>query len=195
MNSKPDEELLGRWLEDELSGAELEQAEAWVAEHPEWKEWREENRAWKSGLQSVLPAEEEPPAADFFDARLARMIREDRGEPAVAAPARPGRPAPRSTWWVPLAAAAGMAFCFWAGTRISVRTADGQDEPMPVVYTPEQGVEAEVFQSDGADGVVIVLDGVAAIPDSFEVPDRAMLDRERPGGVMVRRKGEEEPVQ
>ena len=39
---------------------------------------------------------------------------------------------------------------------------------MPLVYTPEQGVEAEVFQSDGADGVVIVLDGVAAIPDSFE---------------------------
>lgn len=188
----PDEELLGRWLEDELTGAEREQAEAWVAEHPEWLEWREDTRAWKSTLQAALPSEEEPPAVEFFDARLSRLVREEAGAPRESVPVPARAEARTSTWWVPVAAAAGMAFCFWAGMRLA--SGDGAST-MPVVYTPEQGVEAQVFESDGAEGTVIVLDGVAAIPDSFEIPDRATLDRDDGPGAMVGSKREEDPVQ
>ena len=192
----PDEEVLGRWLEDELTGTEREQVEAWVAENPEWLEWREETRSWKSTLQAALPAEQEPPAAEFFDARLSRLVREEAGVPKQGAPAPARSEARTSTWWVPVAAAAGMAFCFWAGMRLATGENPAAAGTMPVVYTPELGVEAEVFQSDGADGVVIVLDGVAAIPDSFEIPDRAALERDEGTGVMVRTKDDdEEPVQ
>ena len=38
----------------------------------------------------------------------------------------------------------------------------------PVVYTPEEGVDAEWFASSGAGANVIVLEGVAAIPDSTD---------------------------
>lgn len=192
----PDEETLGRWLEDELTGSERDRVDAWVAENPEWLEWRRETRSWKSTLRAALPAEQEPPAAEFFDARLSRLVREEAGVPKREAPAPACSEARVSTWWVPVAAAAGMAFCFWAGMRLATGPGPGTEAVMPVVYTPEQGVEAEVFQSDGVDGVVIVLDGVAAIPDSFEIPDRAALDRDEGSGVMVRKKQEEEePVQ
>ena len=192
----PDEEALGRWLEDELSGSERDQVEAWVAENPEWLEWREETRSWKATLRAALPAEQEPPAAEFFDARLSRLVREEAGVAERDEPVPARSEARTSTWWVPVAAAAGMAFCFWAGMRLATGTGPASAGTMPVVYTPEEGVEAEVFQSDGVDGVVIVLDGVAAIPDSFEIPDRAALDREGGSAGMARSgNGDEEPVQ
>jgi hypothetical protein len=53
----------------------------------------------------------------------------------------------------------------------------------PVVYTPEEGVDAEWFASTGAGANVIVLEGVAAIPDSTDfsetvyVPTASESDR------------------
>jgi hypothetical protein len=44
-----------------------------------------------------------------------------------------------------------------------------------VIYTPEEGVKAEFFETSPAEGTVIVLNGVAAIPDDFEVPDTASV--------------------
>jgi hypothetical protein len=184
MNSMPDEERLGRWLEDELSGAEREQVEAWVAEHPDWLAWRDETRTWKQTLGQVLPAEQAPPAAEFFEARIRRMVREERA-PGGRRPLRQdGARRWGGGWWLP-AAAAGMALCFWAGMRVAPATDRGST---PMVYTPEQGVEAEVFESDGADAMVIVLDGVQAIPDSFEIPDRAAREGETDdqSGALVR---------
>ena len=37
-------------------------------------------------------------------------------------------------------------------------------------------MKADYFASESADAMVIVLDGVAAIPDSFEVPDTASTE-------------------
>ena len=89
----------------------------------------------------------------------------------------------RGRWWMPLAAAAGMAVCFWAGMRLG-GPAGGEPASMATnVYTPEQGVEARTIETAGA--VMILLDGVAAIPDSFEVPDRA-ADGRNPGPYLVR---------
>jgi hypothetical protein len=53
----------------------------------------------------------------------------------------------------------------------------------PVVYTPEEGVDAKWFASTGAGANVIVLEGVAAIPDSTDfsetvyVPTASESDR------------------
>ena len=80
-----------------------------------------------------------------------------------------------------------MALCFWAGTHVQNSGAPSPvvtnhhpvsgGVPDPVLYTPESGVQAAWYSSSDSGGSVIVLDGVAAIPDSFEVPDTAAVEQ------------------
>ena len=183
MNTTPDEERLALWVEDELDATSQAAVDAWAATQPEWLERREVARQMKSILRGSLPAAEEPPYAEFFNARIAREIQREAAEVAPVTPAgSPVSPmvrAPGKTWrwFLPATAVAGMALCFWAGTRITPPTVAGPTQqipaPTPVLYTPEQGVKADYFASEPAGAMVIVLDGVAAIPDSFEVPETA----------------------
>lgn len=184
MNTKPDDELLARWLEDELQDTDRGRVESWAAGQPGWIEWRAEIRSWKATIRRALPGELEPPAAEFFAARIGRSVREDLAASGPRAVESPRASGPRR-WWMPVAAAAGMALCFWAGMQAAATRAAGPGRQAqrlaasavaPSVYTPEQGVEARVFESDAAEAMVIVLEGVAAIPDSFEIPDRAAAD-------------------
>ena len=175
----PDEEMLALWVEDELDAASAATVEAWAASQPEWLTRREEARQVRSLLRAHLPASEEPPYADFFNSRISREIAR---EAAAAAPA----PAPARRhaggflrWFLPATAVAGMALCFWAGTRmVSSSPAAPPQAAGPVLYTPEQGVSADYFNSSSADAMVIVLDGVSAFPDSFELPDTAAVEKE-----------------
>ncbi len=48
----------------------------------------------------------------------------------------------------------------------------------PVLYTPTKGVNAEYVAAD--DATVILLAGVDAIPDSWEIPETAVLEKEGP---------------
>lgn len=184
MNTKPDEQLLALWVEDELAGDQADAVEAWAAARPEWLARREQARACRAMLRRALPAAEEPPYAEFFQARIGRAV-----EAAAAALANVGAPpAARRDWrwWGPsMAAAAAMALCFWAGTRFGPAEpapatsgqSPGPATPTTNVYTPEQGVQAKVFEGGGSEGIVIVLDGVQAIPDSFEIPAPAEAAR------------------
>jgi hypothetical protein len=176
MNTKPDDELLALWLEDELEGEERLEVEAWIAGREDWIAWRRETREWKHLLRSALPSEQAPPACEFFEARIEQMVREENParRPENRAAPRPSRGG-SVKFWLPAAAAAGMAVCFWAGTRV---VSPGVSAPVPapvarqaqpILYTPEQGVKARAFQSEDAQAMVIVLDGVAAIPDSEEI--------------------------
>jgi hypothetical protein len=182
MNTTPDETLLALWVEDELDAVTQAGVDAWAAAQPEWLERREVARRTRSVLRTGLPATEEPPYAEFFNARI---LREIEARPAAAgAPVAPTFVAPGRTrrWFLPAAAAAGMALCFWAGTRfvpapeVVKAPVPAAAAPVPVLYTPEKGVKAAYFASEPADAMVIVLDGVAAIPDSFEVPDTASMN-------------------
>ncbi|MCW1924654.1 hypothetical protein OKA05_18965 [Luteolibacter arcticus] len=185
MNTTPDEERLALWVEDELDADALAAVDAWAATQPEWLERREQARQMKALLRGTLPATEEPPYAEFFNARIAREIGR---EAAAAAPVAPMVQTPGKTWrwFLPATAVAGMVLCFWAGTRITPPAvnvaapntlAPVSVASVPVLYTPERGVKADYFASASADAMVIVLDGVAAIPDSFEVPDTAATGR------------------
>jgi hypothetical protein len=183
MNTTPDEDKLALWVEDELDATSLADVDAWTATQPEWLERREVARQMKAILRGSLPAAEEPPYAEFFNARIGREIGREAAASAPMTPAAvaPMVEAPGKTWrwFLPATAVAGMALCFWAGTRItppSVTVAAPSPlvpPPAPFLYTPEQGVRADYFASASADAQVIVLDGVAAIPDSFEVPENA----------------------
>jgi len=186
MNTTPDEERLALWVEDELDATSQAAVDAWAATQPEWLERREVARQMKALLGASLPAAEEPPYAEFFNARIAREIEREAAmaEPVTPAAAEPVSPMVRPSgktwrWFLPATAVAGMVLCFWAGTRITppavtlAAPAPLVPATTPVLYTPEKGVKADYFASASADAMVIVLDGVAAIPDSFEVPDTA----------------------
>lgn len=171
MNTNPDNQTLMLWLEDELHGEELAQVEAWVQGQPDWLAKREASRQWRGQLRRAIPAAEEPPYPDFFQSKLLRAI--EQSNPTQKALAPQTTPSWKK-WWMPVSAAAAMVLCFFGGTLFG-------DKRSPqnglVIYTPEEGVKAEFFETSPSEGTVIVLNGVAAIPDTFEVPDRAAIDR------------------
>lgn len=175
MNTTPDETTLALWLDDELDGTELAAVEAWAATQPGQLEAREEIRRYRATLRAAIPACVEPPAAEFFNARIARAI-----ESAVAAPAAdtqvdvPFWLKPR-TWFMPAAAAAGMLFAFWIGSHTGTPTAPASQAGTPDVYVPESGVNAEWVSSGEGQDSVIVLTGVSAIPDSTDFSQTVYL--------------------
>lgn len=181
MNTTPDEELLALWVDDALDGPSASEVEAWASARPEWLERREQARQVTPWLKSGLAAAEEPPYAEFFNARIARELSRETA-PAVSPAYESGR---FWRWFLPATAVAGMMVCFWAGTRMAPSPMVSMPEPVPApaapapyLYTPEKGVKAAYFASEPAEAMVIVLDGVAAIPDSFEIPDTASVTSE-----------------
>lgn len=189
MNTNPDETRLARWLDDELHGEELASFEVWVKDHPEHFAAREEIRKWRELVASAIPADEEPPYADFFNSRVMRQIRES--QVAVPEDPRPGRFSWRSLV-MPMAACAGMLVAFQLGVRMqggpAARMA-GTPDPAPpvapvlaaaapldpVIYVPQKGVKAEWFNSEDASATVIVINGVDAIPDTTDFSETVML--------------------
>lgn len=181
MNTNPDETRLALWLDDELTGAELADMDAWAAGAPEQLAAREELRTYRKVMAENIPANVEPPYPDFFLSRVNQGIRDLReGEIPVAAAAPFWK-----SWLMPLAACAGMVLTFGIGRQMSSR----EDVPLavvpsqkPVLYTPEDGVAAEWFAST-EEATVIVLQGVSAIPDSTDfsetvyVPTASESDR------------------
>lgn len=178
----PDEETLARWVDDELDAASASAVDAWAAAQPEWLARREQARRLTPLLRAGLPAAEEPTYADFFNARIRREIAREAAQIAPADPVLvPAAGIWR--WFLPATAVAGMALCFWIGMRVGPSPVSSAAAPVvtpintvPVVYTPEKGVKAAYYSSSPADAMVIVLDGVAAIPDSFEIPETAAVD-------------------
>lgn len=180
MNTNPDDEKLALWLDDELRGEEHSAMEAWAAGLPEQLAAREEVRKWKRMIAATLPASEEVPHAEFFNARIAREIRETVQE-------RPSSTRNGFSWrslLMPLAACAGMVLAFLAGARtqqaevpdINVAGAPKAIPVEPILYTPDSAVEAKWF--NGAQASVIVLKGVDAIPDTMDFSKTAASEQE-----------------
>ncbi|HVJ45573.1 MAG TPA: hypothetical protein VM511_04240, partial [Luteolibacter sp.] len=88
MNTTPDEVLLALWLDDELEGEELAKVESWALTQPDQLAAREEVRAWRKNISTVIPAEVEPPYPDFFNSRIEKSIRELSAKEAPPAPVR-----------------------------------------------------------------------------------------------------------
>lgn len=181
MNTNPDETTLALWLDDELTGAELAAVEAWAVGQPEQLAAREEIRSWRKTMATALPASEEPPYPDFFNSRIMQAIRDQTPD---IEPVRK-KTFSLATWLMPLAACAGMVLAFWVGkTSQAVPEYDVSNAPRaipvdPVIYTPENGVNAVWFASSKASADVIVLDGVAAIPDATDFSETVYVPTER----------------
>lgn len=183
MNTNPDDAKLALWLDDELAGEELAQFEAWALLQPEHVAAREETRRWRKLIASAIPSSEEPPYPEFFNSRIVHGIREQSPKPAPIAPKRPLW----KSWLMPMAACAGMVLTFWMGAKSQSQkfpeiNVAGAPKAIPVeqiVYTPESGVNAELFASGSTSSMVIVLNGVAAIPDSMDFSATTYIPNER----------------
>lgn len=181
MNTTPDDVMLALWLDDELEGDEFALVEAWAADKPEQLAAREENRRWRKQVAALVPASEEPPYPDFFNSRVRRAITETA---QVETAARVRKVSWwRTAWWMPTAAAAGMALTFWLGTRLPqsqspapVAVTPTAPAVSPALYTPDVQVKADYFSSAKAGATVIVLDGVAAIPDDMDFSNTAAVE-------------------
>ncbi len=183
MNTNPDETKLALWLDDELSGAELAEMNAWAAAHPEHLAAREELRNFRNMLTQNISANEEPPYPDFFLTRINQGIRELETIPAAAGQSSTG--SFWKSWFMPLAACAGMVLAFsigrQSGTKETSVAVDDTPKTIatPVVYTPEEGVFAEWVPSTQNNASVILLKGVTAIPDSTDFSETVYVPTAR----------------
>lgn len=188
---KTDDEPRFRWLDDDLNAEELAAYEAgWSGNSSEWQE-RDEVRALKRILHENVAGHEEPPYEEFFNARIRNQIlQQERFRSAKGMLGADWR----KRGWLAAAACLAMVISFWSGTRmrdpspaIAEVNVEGAPKAIPVnllVYSPVIGVEAEHFSS--ANGTVIVLNGVPAIPDSVDFQSTAMMVPDRPDQAMVR---------
>jgi hypothetical protein len=179
MNTKPDDTTLALWLEDELHGEDLAHVEAWAIDHPEQLDARNEIRRWRKMIAAEFSATEEPPAAEFFNERIIHSIRlgQQKKTTHVVSWYR---------WLTPLAACAGMVLAFLLGMTIhkdtptpQVNHAPKPPSALPIIYTPEQGVNAEWFTSTDASATVIILNGVDSIPDDVDFSNTASINNSR----------------
>ena len=181
MNTNPDEATLALWLDDELTGEELTAVESWAVTRPDQLAAREEVRKWRSLVARTLPAVEEPPYPEFFNTRVLQAIRENPAHP----PTKVKQPFSWNSFLLPLAACAGMVLAFWIGkqsSKVPEFDVTGAPKPIPVepvLYTPENGVDAEWIASTHAAATVIVLNGVAAIPDSTDFSETVYVPMDR----------------
>lgn len=160
MNTNPDDHTLLLWLEDELTGNEQTLVDAWAADQPDWLEKRESSRRWRTQVSEVMAHSMEIPQGEFFQARLMREIATSPTAMVVSSTA--------TTFWrkwsLPLSVAAAIVLGFFGG----VQWHEGPQRAKTLVtYTPEEGVKAEFFETSPAEGTVIVLNGVDALPDEF----------------------------
>lgn len=196
MNTTPDDLTLALWLDDGLPTKESSLIEAWAATRPDQIDAREKNRQWKRKLRQAIPAAIDPPSPALFNARIHRMIRQcehhathHQAENVTSIPSHKKR----HPWLMPTAAAAGMVIAFWLGGNTASDTA-GMSQNSPDVYVPESGVNAQWLSRDGELCGVIILSGVAAIPDTTDFSQTVYLPIPREIDRTAIQRGDDSPV-
>lgn len=183
MKTPPDETTLTLWMDGQLEGEDLQHMEAWAQQHPELLAERDAIQAMSQNIKDAVPNSVEPQYPDFFNQRIMNAIQET-STPAPAAQKSSG-----SFWrWLaaPLAAGA-MALCFYLGTQVSTQDTGAAGQSLatvsPTVYTPDSGVQADIFVDTEQAATVIVIEGLQDIPDDLEMAGGPRIDD--PNKVMV----------
>jgi len=163
--TQPDETTLTLWIDGELEGDALQRVEAWALENPEMIAQRDSIQAMSGNIKQHMPSSIEPPYPDFFNQHILRHIGDE-----IPAGERSQKKSGFWRWFAMPVAACAMAVCFYMGTQV-VEVSDSAP-PLTVaqvspVYTPDGAVSANVFRSENA--TVIVLEGLADIPDDLEM--------------------------
>jgi hypothetical protein len=201
MNTNPDDTKLALWLDDELTGSELAEMNAWAAAHPEHLKAQLELRKFRETLSQNIPSSEEPPYPDFFLSRINQGIREIEMSSTPTAKTIHG--SLWRAWLMPLAACAGMVLAFVIGRQSGAKpqpiVVENPTETLiaPLVYAPEDGVYAEWVPAAKNKATVILLRGVTAIPDSTDLSETVYLPtpKESDNTASLEPESTEEPIQ
>ncbi|MEM9081140.1 MAG: hypothetical protein AAGC74_10660 [Verrucomicrobiota bacterium] len=170
MNQERKEELIVRWMDDELAAADVPELEELLEAEPELREMRDGFSSFRSGLKEVYAREEEMPYGDFFETRLKRAIQDSEVREKVGG--LKGGVGEWFRWWLAPVGAGALALAFLAGAKLSPNRADGSFVALKAattVYTPEGGVSANFVEVEEAGASVILLEGLQAIPDSTDL--------------------------
>jgi anti-sigma factor RsiW len=164
MNPPPDDQMLARWLDNELGAEERTRFEAMLAADPALRQEAESMKGLGNALRAHVPFEREVPHPDFFNSQIQEAIAADQ---RVHARSKGGVRAAagwlvwlRAPWALAGAAAvlAGGLFLLRSGDAAKVRT------EILSLYAPNAGVQAAVSYNEDAEATVLLLDGLEAIP-------------------------------
>jgi hypothetical protein len=163
MNPPPDDDqLLGRWLDDELTPAERTRFESMLAAEPALREEAESMKKLGDTLRANVKFEREVPHADFFNSQIQEAI---AAEQRAQERSKAGTSAATSwfTWLRAPWALAGAAAVLALGAFL-MRGKDGARTEILSLYAPSAKVQAAVSYHDDAQATVLLLDGLDAVP-------------------------------
>jgi anti-sigma-K factor RskA len=166
MKTPPDDQLLARWLDNELSAEERTQFESMLAADPALREEAESMKKLGDALRANVTFEREVPHADFFNSQIQEAI---SAEQRAQARSKGGATSATSwfSWlrtpWAFAGAAAVLALGFFLLRSDAART------EVVSLYAPSTGVQASVSYNEDAGATVLLLDGLEAIPADRDV--------------------------
>jgi anti-sigma factor RsiW len=182
MDLERQQEQLTRWIDGELAGEELREFEAAAARDPQLREAKAEAESLRLLLQADMP-ERDIPNPDFFNSQIQRRISEGTAKPAAAI-----APAGGILSWFrsPFTLASAAAVFLLGMVILSKGPSEGSAADHTSVastYTPDKNIVARLSYSEEADASVIMLDGLAALPDSTELKGQNIVstDHGTPG--------------
>ena len=182
MDLERHQQLLTRWIDGELEGDELREFEQAATDDPQLRAAKAEAEELRTMLKSEL-AEHHLPNPDFFNSQIQRRISE---EAAPAAPAKSNPGASILSWFRSPFTLASAAAVLAIGLFVLSQPNGGSTPDHTSIastYTPDKAIAASHFYSDEADATVIMLDGLAALPDSLELKGQNIVsaDHGTPG--------------
>lgn len=161
MNPPDDDQLLARWLDNELSPAERTRFEAMLAADPALREEAESMKKLGDAIRANVTFEREVPHADFFNSQIQEAIAAEQ----LAQARKEIRSAGAATWldWLRAPwALAGVAAALALG--IFLLRGEGPRTQILSLYAPNSSVQASVSYNEEAAATVLTLDGLEAIP-------------------------------
>ena len=162
-----------QWADGALSGEALKDFEAAMAKDPGLKADAEAAREMHEILSGNLPANLDVPDSQAFNSGILDTIEEEKVTP-FAAPAAPK--AGRLPWVIAAAA------CVAAASTFLISPGDENEGDFRTAYTPDPSIDAKVYVNEEAGATIIILDGIAEIPDEQSITPKTLISRALPGG-------------
>jgi hypothetical protein len=167
MNPPPDDQLLARWLDNELSPAERTRFEAMLTADPALRDEAESMKKLGDAIRTNVSFEREVPHADFFNSQIQEAIAADQ-RAQERAKASPTAGVSWLDWFRKPWLYAGVAVVVAVGLFL-VRDGDQVRTQILSLYAPSANVQTSVSYDDEAQAMVLKLDGLEAIPADRDI--------------------------
>lgn len=166
----PDDQLLARWLDGELSAEERTRFEAMLSADPGLREEADSLRQLGDMLRANVNMERPLPNADFFNSQIQEQIAADqRAEQRAHSTVPAGSGATWLSWlrspWIFAGAAAALA----VGMLVLPGGSPDAETKVLSFYAPKTGIEASSYHNKDAGATVLVLNGLEAIPSDRDI--------------------------